>query len=77
LRLLDGTGMESQAKPNPTGRRRGDQAGDGREPLPIERGDKNRGLPPRPPGPPHRRTLGKPAFVQENQQRVRVPRFFF
>lgn len=76
LRLLDRTGVKSQAKPNSTGRRCGYQGGDRRQSLPIERGDKNRGLPPTPPRAPHRRTLGKPAFVQENQQGVRVPRFF-
>lgn len=76
LWLLDRTGVKSQAKPNPTSRWRGYQTGDGRESLPIEWHDKDRRLSPRPPRAPHRRTLGKAAFVQENQQGTRVAGFF-
>ena len=76
LRLPDRTGVESQTKSNATSRRSGYQTGDGRESLPIERRHQDRGLAPRSPGATHRRTLGKAAFVEENQQGVRVTRFF-
>ena len=76
LRLLDRTGVKSQAKSNPTSRWCGYQTGDGRQSLPIEWRDKDRGLSPRTPRAPYRWTLGKPALVQENQQGVRISRFF-
>jgi len=76
LWLLNRARVKSQAKSNPTSRRRGYQAGDGRQPLPVERYDNDRCMSPRPPRAPHRRTLGKAAFIQENQQGSRVTRFF-
>lgn len=76
LWLLDRAGVKSQAKPNSTSRRRGYQTGDGRQPLPIEWHDNDRCVSPRPPRASHRRTLGKAAFIQENQQGTRVTRFF-
>lgn len=76
LRLFDRAGMKSQAKSDPTSRRRGCQTGNGREPFPVERRDHDRGLSPRAPRAPHRWTLGKAAFVQEYQHGPRVARFF-
>lgn len=76
LWLLDRAGVKSQAKSNPTSRRRGYQTGDGRQPLPVEGHDQDRRFSLRPPGTPHGRTLGKAAFVQKNQQGPRVARFF-
>lgn len=76
LWLLDRAGVKSQAKPDPTSRRRGYQAGNGRQPFPVEGHDHDRCVSPRSPCASHRRTLGKAAFVQENQPCVRVAGFF-
>jgi hypothetical protein len=76
LWLLDRAGVKSHTESNSTSRRRSYQAGDGRQSLPIEGHDNERGLSPRSPRAPHRRTLGKAAFVQENQQDARVAGFF-
>ncbi len=76
LWLLDRTGMESQAKPNSTSCRSGYQTGDGRNSLPVERCHEDRSPTPRPPRAPYCRTLGKPAFVRENQEGVRTAGFF-
>lgn len=76
LRLLDGSRPKTQTQPDAPGCGIGYQAGDGRQPLPIERRHQNRCLSARRPGPTHAGAFGKPTFVQENQQRTAVASLF-
>lgn len=76
LRLLDRFRVQSQTQPDAASRRRGDQAGDGRQSFPIEGCDDDRRLSARRPGATHAGTFRKPALVQENQQAVRSAGLF-
>lgn len=68
MRLLYAARLESQAQPNVFRLRRSDQAGDGRQPLPVERRDQDWCLTTRRPCSAHTGPLRKPALIQENQQ---------
>lgn len=76
LRLLDGSRSKTQTQTDAPGCGCGDQAGDGRQPLPIERRHQDRCLPSRRPGPTHAGAFGKSTFVQKNQQRTAVACLF-
>lgn len=76
LRLFDRSRSKTQTQPDLPGRRRRDQAGDGRQSLPVEWSNQNRRLTTRCPSPTHAGTLRKPAFVEENQQCLGLPRLF-
>ena len=76
LRLLYGPRLQSQAQPNLFRLRRGDQAGDGRQTLPVERRDQERRLATRGPRAAHTGPLREPAFIQENQQGSGLAGFF-
>ena len=69
LRLFDGSWSKPQTQPYAPRRRRGDQAGDRRQSLPVERRHQDRRLSARRPSPTHAGTFRKPALIQENQQR--------
>ena len=73
LRLFDRPRREPQTQPHTSRRRRGDQAGDRRQTLPVKRRHQDRRLSARRPGSTHARAFREPAFIQENQQR---PAFF-
>jgi len=76
LRLLYGPHLESQAQPNMFSLRRGNQAGDGRQTLPVERRDQDWRLAARGPRSANTGPLRKPAFIQENQQRSALAGLF-
>jgi len=76
LRLLHGPRHKSQAQSNLPGAGRGDQTGDGRQTLPVERRDQHRSLAARRPSASHAWLLRESAFVQENQQGFRLSGLF-
>jgi hypothetical protein len=67
LRLFDRAGMESQAKSYTLSCRCGDQAGDGRNSLPVKRCHQDRSAALWSPRTMNRRTFGEAAFIQEYQ----------
>lgn len=76
LRLFDRAGAQPQTQPYAASRGRGDQAGDGRQSLPVERRNDHGRLAARRPRATYAGTFGKPAFIQENQQAVRSAGLF-
>lgn len=74
--LLHGSRLKSQTQADSLGGGRRDQAGDGRQPFPVERGDEDRRLPARRPGSSHAGSFGKATFIQENQQGFRQSSLF-
>lgn len=76
MRLSNRPRVQPQAQPHTTRRRCGDQAGNSRKPLPVERSHQHRCLALGSPGATHYRTFRKPAFIEKNQQRARFARFF-
>jgi len=76
FRLLHGPRLKPQTQADSSGCRRRDEAGDGREPFPIERGNENRRLPARRPGSSYAGPFRKAAFIKENQQGSGQPGLF-
>lgn len=76
VRTLDRACFEAQAQPDRAAAGCADQDSDGGKTLPIEIMDQRRGVTARRPGAADGRLLGKPAFVEKNQERAVAAGFF-
>lgn len=76
LRLFDCAWFEPQTQPHSASLGCGDQTGDGRQTLPIERRYDDRCLTTWRPGAAYAGSFGKPAFIQKNQQGAGVAGLF-
>ena len=75
--LVHGSRQQPQAQSHVSGSGSSDQAGNGRQPFPVEWHDQDGRFPTRRPGSTDRRTFRKAAFIQENQPCFALPGRFF